>query len=87
MREFITKGKKKQHVKQTETVDSKPLYVTDFNPCKFNHCGVALLLFTNTSTTCAKSGCKAIKRALILFDLENPISSTADPSFTCEHRM
>lgn len=71
-------------MKQIETVDSKALHVTDFDPCKFNHCGVALPLFIRT--TCAKSGCKAIKRALILFDLENPISSTADPSYTCERR-
>lgn len=63
-------------MKQFGTVDGKSLHVTDFNPCKFDHCSVALLLYTNTSATCAKSGCKAIKRALILFDLENPISSS-----------
>lgn len=74
---IISQGKRKQHVKQTGCVDGKSLYVTDFNPCKLNYCRVALLLFTNTSATCAKSGCKAIKRSLIQFDLENPISENS----------
>lgn len=60
--------------KQFGTVSNRPLYATGFCPTEFQHYRVALLLSTNTSATCAKSGCKAINRAPILFDLENPIS-------------
>lgn len=76
LEKWSVKEKRKQHVKQTGTVDCKSLHVTDISLCQFNHCRVPLLLFTNTSATCAKSGCKAIKGSLIPFDLENPISSS-----------
>lgn len=37
-----------------------------------------LPLPVNTTAACAKSGCKAINRAPILFDLENPITCSLE---------